>query len=328
MGSDESKSGGQRQRIAALGAADLRRSVFGSRHHQWALGPVWPEHRVVAFERAKRVELPAAFRRWLLEVGATGAFPGHGLFEPGTIDTGGGPKPFSSRRYGPLGSAFLHEQYAEVAPKKLPGALPLCDLGCGRVIVLVTAGEQRGRVWVDGRLDGSGVVPESDLLFDDWIDLWLSAADAEVVDPWEPPPHHANEPDTVHDASDAVDPVALAQWLAVVRADLSASSRHTLPGRLGGISTRQSTYTFDQGPSLANLLRGEAVKEQGVAVDLFRALAGWPPWTGLQVDGLFLAWVSEDRRGVKRDYLGRTAYFGHEGISWTVRMTARPGSLA
>lgn len=315
-------------RIAALREADTGLRVFGARHHRWTLAPAWSTEQLARFERLKRVELPASYRRWLLNVGSSGAGPGNGLFEPGTIDTGGGPKKWSGRRFGPLRSAFPYDSAVDVHKGKLPGALPLCDLGCGVVTVLVTAGPQRGRVWVDDRNSRAGLHSEGDLDFEGWIEAWLSESEREVRDPWVPAPKHPNKPDSLRPATEVVGLEALEAWVASVRSELAIRGRAQLPGRLGAFQKRQRSFVFAQGPALGRLLAGEALKEKGVAADLFTALSSWPPWTGVEVPGLFQAWVREDRRGERRDYLGRPSYFGQEGLFLTVFTSVRPEDLA
>ena len=39
------------------------------------------------------------------------------------------------------------------------GTLPLLDLGCGDLLILVLNGPERGNVWFDGRANWSGIFP-------------------------------------------------------------------------------------------------------------------------------------------------------------------------
>lgn len=94
--------------------------------------------------------VPGEYRRWIQEIGVSGAGPGNGFFEPGTWDLGGGAKPWK-RRYGPLGKAFPYTAEVSGHKRRLPGAMPLVGLGCGTVVLLVTAGPEVGRIWVDDR---------------------------------------------------------------------------------------------------------------------------------------------------------------------------------
>jgi hypothetical protein len=308
------------ERIQALREADSKLRVFGSRHHKWMLNPCWSNEKVAAFERRKRCELPAVYRRWLTSVGSSGAGPGNGLFEPGTIDTGGGPKKWTGRRFGPLSKPFPYSEPTDTHKGGLPGAMPLSDLGCGIVALLVTAGPQAGRIWVDRRNDTGEVAPEDGLDFDAWIDAWLTEAEREVSDPWQPAPKHANEPDTIRPATEVVGAEDLSAWLNAVHDDLASKGKCKLPGKLGEFRHRGSRVVFNQGQSLHALLTGVPLKEEGVAAKMFSALAGWTPWTGIQVPGLFCAWVRQDSHGKARDYLGRPMTYGREGLGFTVRM--------
>lgn len=105
--------------------------------------------------------------------------------------------------------------------------------------------------------------------------------------------------------------------------ELDSAGRCKLVGRLGEFRLKGPRVSFEQGPSLRELLDGAPLAERGLACDIFSALVSWPPWTGIEVPGLFCAWVRQDRRGEARDYLGRPMYFGQEGLGLTVRTTVR-----
>ena len=51
---------------------------------------------------------------------------------------------------------------------------------------------------------------------------------------------------------------------------------------------------------------------------VFAALVAAPPWTRIEVPGLFKAWVRESVATPFRDYLGRPSSVGEEGRFFTV----------
>ena len=93
----------RKERILTLDRVKGAQRIHGASHHGWRLAPPWTEPQLERFEEQRRVELPAGYRSWLLQVSASGAGPGNGLFEPGTWNTGGGLKRWTGRQVGPPG---------------------------------------------------------------------------------------------------------------------------------------------------------------------------------------------------------------------------------
>src|SRR5690348_13893741 len=90
-----------------LRGADLSNRVFGSSQHRYLMMPPWPERRVATFEQRHAITLPDGYRHFLTKIGAAGAGPGYGLFEPGTWDDE--PRSWEgSDRVGPLATPFPH----------------------------------------------------------------------------------------------------------------------------------------------------------------------------------------------------------------------------
>jgi len=113
------------------------RKVFGAAHHAWRFKPPWQPDQFDAFEKRREVSLPTSYRSWLLEVGSSGAGPGNGLFEPGTWSLGRrSDSEWTGKQFGPLASPFTYTKATAPHRGALPGAMPICDFGCGVVGVL------------------------------------------------------------------------------------------------------------------------------------------------------------------------------------------------
>lgn len=159
--------------------------------------PVVTEVRARTFEQRHHVKLPASYRRYLTEIGdgvVSDAFPIYGLTDAERELGGALTDPF------PYGNAYakhvlgklmesVESTFSDVMgdPSILgrqvggmpPGCLPLGDLGCGEISVLVVTGEQAGFVWRIGdfdapetedlyRQDGNG----AQLDFEAWLACW------------------------------------------------------------------------------------------------------------------------------------------------------------
>jgi hypothetical protein len=66
------------------------------------------------------------------------------------------------------------------------GAIPVCHEGCALRIWLVVAGNQIGRLWLDGRAENAGLRPlllrnGSPATFSAWYDEWLTDALATIT---------------------------------------------------------------------------------------------------------------------------------------------------
>jgi len=60
----------------------------------------------------------------------------------------------------------------------LNGAIPICHVGCAIRIWLVVTGNKRGRLWLDGRAELSGISPlhsgtGKPATFGSWYEEWL-----------------------------------------------------------------------------------------------------------------------------------------------------------
>ncbi|MET7330465.1 SMI1/KNR4 family protein [Nonomuraea sp. NPDC005650] len=190
--------------------------IFGAEGHQYRNTPLDPTS-VLALEGELGVQLPPAYREFLLQIGP-GAGPYYGIWEPQEIvkETEGDPaKPFPLTRRDAeeiynAWSAWVREPEPDSgggpsiqAPDPTPGCIFIGTQGCSAVTALVTTGELTGTVW-DVSLDASAWRPaktapaslESELYdlatptylgpmptFDAWYEAWLTRADAELSPP-------------------------------------------------------------------------------------------------------------------------------------------------
>ncbi|MBA3458698.1 MAG: HEAT repeat domain-containing protein [Deltaproteobacteria bacterium] len=139
--------------VASLASklAEVRRSgktCFGAESHSFELAPPASLAEVKAFERSRKITLPASYRRFVLEVGASGAGPFYGLM------------PLARWKEG-----------LRVARKLGITAMTLTDQGCGNYSLLVLDGPRRGRVVYVSDLDG--VYYPEDRDFAAWYRRWL-----------------------------------------------------------------------------------------------------------------------------------------------------------
>jgi hypothetical protein len=152
--------------LLQLKTEDPKRTIFGSRGHDYAMHPASPES-VDAFEARWGVRLPSEFRRFVLEVTDGGAGPGYGLF-PLERAPGADAKEHPTLLAQPFDEAFFseeepdHEDYdnddeydeaLHVFWRDLPGTIMLCEYGCGIRGELIISGPLAGQVLLDYRCD-------------------------------------------------------------------------------------------------------------------------------------------------------------------------------
>ncbi len=316
-----------RARLAALRDADPRYRVFGSEQHHYVLGAPWTEDRTRAFEARHGITLPEPYRHFLTRIGAAGAGPGFGLYEPGTWD--GNPRSWEGGdRFGPLSRPFPHTQKWNLPPHRLAvlsadpdddvlateywapeiacGAMPIATIGCNVQIVLVVSGARVGKIWIDDRSAFGGLSPEDGLDFGGWYKAWLDAAEATVAAGQPPrPARRTGRPAWV---------VSL-EGIPAIMADKVRSRVHA------ALATGQSLDLGDLGRFIAG---AHPRFEQGVALRDAFVVNSPPPNRGrdvdvlfaalleqintgaaVTVDGLFTAWKIPAESWDYRDYLGR-----------------------
>jgi hypothetical protein len=186
-------------RLARLSAHPDAAAVFGSLGHRWEREPPLRADELAEVESQLRVELPAEYRSFLLEVSRGGVGPAYGLFPLRRVDgrwqwEGDGPGLTDLERLAdpfPYAEAFnpadglpeppdeedhdstdafheaedaywRHHDAVVHAPEHTVGLLYLCHLGCAQREGLVVTGPARGQMWADGTADGDGFRPLSD----------------------------------------------------------------------------------------------------------------------------------------------------------------------
>jgi hypothetical protein len=145
-------------------------------------GPPLSPAEVTAFERRHGIELPAAYRQFLVEVGNGGdGPPAYGLMRLG--ETPRHLCPAFQRSWGeladvakpfPFTTAWVWEGEPDDPGKRATarfGSLNLGDNGCGWYWLLIVTGSERGKVWA---YTDVGVCPqEPDRDFLQWVEAWL-----------------------------------------------------------------------------------------------------------------------------------------------------------
>ncbi|MFE2409004.1 HEAT repeat domain-containing protein [Kitasatospora sp. NPDC059408] len=155
-----------------------RAKSFGEERHGFRLGPPLTEDRVSAFEAQHGVRLPAAYRRFLTEVGHDGAGPHYGLLPLRAWNQGGLSESGDLARPFPLRPTTLRvgrgwwERLGSPRPP-FAGTMAITSQGCGYLTVLVVTGPARGRILnidLDPRRE-SFFSPDTDFLA--WYERWL-----------------------------------------------------------------------------------------------------------------------------------------------------------
>jgi hypothetical protein len=208
MTADEIRSALQR-------LSTVRPPVFGANHHRFVLNRPVVEHEMRSFEQRHRISLPADYRQFMSAFGNGGAGPFYGVFPLGIEFSETQPiawqeqdglvgilsEPFPHRQlwndlvgippdelidtdeveYERLMTAFEERYWASTM---VNGAIPICHIGCALRIWLVVTGEERGRLWRDGRADFTGLSPvllsngtpaEFSSWYREWLDECLAA---------------------------------------------------------------------------------------------------------------------------------------------------------
>jgi hypothetical protein len=316
------------ERLEMLLGADLSRRMFGADRHRYVLVPPWSEERIRGFETRHRITLPEEYRYFLRWIGAAGAGPGYGLYEPGTWD--GEPRSWEgSRRVGPLAQPFPHrtawnlprERLAVLnagldddladaelwAPELTHGAMPIASLGGGTQALLVVTGDQRGRIWIDDRGHDNGLAPEGGLDFEEWYRTWLRGAEQVVMSP---PRRRTTGRRGERPARtiplDAASAAAAGRLRDRVHAALAAGRPVDLGG-LGKFLPGPHPH-FEQGLALRDAIAINAPPphEAGDAGTVFAAVfAAVMQGAAVEVPGLFAAWLAAPAGWENHDYLGR-----------------------
>lgn len=205
------------QLSAIGGALEFLRShkAFKS---QFTLNAPVSHAAMTAFESDGRITLPESYRRFLMELGNGGCGPHYGLFKLGEMDDGFGHAAWPDQLFGNLDRPFPHTQAwndhggdpdtggenfdknlslferKNQSKEHIPGAIPICHMGCALRLLLVVTGPERGNIWEDRRAEHSGLVPVitpsgERLTFLRWYMDWLLEVLATRIDRVMLPPY-------------------------------------------------------------------------------------------------------------------------------------------
>jgi hypothetical protein len=260
-------------------------------------------------------------------IGASGAGPGYGLFEPGTWDEE--PRSWEGTgRVGPLDKPFPHTARWNLSPQRLAalsaepdddvleaeyrsaelacGAMPVSHLGNGIKILLVVSGARVGRIWIDDRASDGGLYPEDGLDFGAWYKAWLEAAEATVAGGQPPRAARRTGRPAWSVPLDGVPAMMAEKVRARVHASLGAGQTLDL-GDLGRFIAGAHPR-FEPGVALRDAFTvNSPPPNRGRDVDvLFAAvLEQINAGCAVVVPGLFVAWKIPPESWDYRDYLGR-----------------------
>jgi len=177
--------------------ADKDLKVFGAESHQYFLGTVISNDQILNFENEYNIELPEAYKTFLLHIGNGGisyqdsaAGPCYGIFPFGKnlnefIED---PKQFlkeDCKLYPKMSAEFWAELIENIendtvsdedfdieSGKIFSGILPVSSQGCTYYSALVLNGEFKGRI-VNVDIDRQKPYFVSELNFLDWYERWL-----------------------------------------------------------------------------------------------------------------------------------------------------------
>jgi hypothetical protein len=155
-----------RDKLAKITANSHRSRSFGEGEHQFRLGPLLSEEQVQFFETDHGIELPSASRRFLTQLGATGAAPFYGLlqleqYELFTMEP-------ESAANAPRGFTPLEQRQCQDDL-----FLHIIEAGCSDLVLLCVTGPLSGRI-LTGNSDGfwgPDLSPAEDFIA--WYELWL-----------------------------------------------------------------------------------------------------------------------------------------------------------
>jgi len=161
-----------RASLTRLAETDPSYARFGAGTHRYQPGSSIDPARLDAIENETGARLPDDFRAFLLDLGEAAAGPGYGLIpldHPSQIDHLGSPFGFEKALWPGQVEKDFYEDDA-----RLDGAVVLNDHGCGYTSVLVvhSARAQHGRVWLDVRGAGVGLLP-THASFTAWYEDWI-----------------------------------------------------------------------------------------------------------------------------------------------------------
>ena len=135
--------------LARLSELDSDFLVFGSDHHRYCINSPASQEQISGFEDRHGISLPTDFRAFLSDVANGGAGPDYGVYSLHEI----AKELFTGLREDELpdpGRAFdapRSLQRARDMEYPANGILPISDIGCGMMSLLVVTGPEAGNMW-------------------------------------------------------------------------------------------------------------------------------------------------------------------------------------
>ncbi|MEN7551093.1 SMI1/KNR4 family protein [Rapidithrix thailandica] len=183
-------------KLSELKQLDKKFEIFGAFDHKYQFNLPKTEAELTEFESKYGIVLPSGYREFLKEIGNGGAGPYYGL-EPlensifadldhmDEKDVLNPSKPFLLEDAWNLDFEEATEEEILQAEEKyfdnqwVNGLLRISNYGCGVSLNIVVNGADYGNIWVDDRVNGGGIYPDS--FFDqedktnflEWYELWL-----------------------------------------------------------------------------------------------------------------------------------------------------------
>ncbi|QOY90969.1 SMI1/KNR4 family protein [Paludibaculum fermentans] len=131
---------------------------FGAAIHRYEMNPCIQSDELELAEAVLGTRIPEDYRQFLLTCGNGGAGPGYGILSLAASirEFGNDPPSSAGIVFEPTLSAEL-KQVNRAYPDN--GILPIANVGCGHMWVLITSGPERGSIW--GYEAGGDYEPES-----------------------------------------------------------------------------------------------------------------------------------------------------------------------
>jgi hypothetical protein len=191
-------------------AQERQWQLHAIRKHRYHLSPPLAEAEVAKFEAEYRIDLPADYRLFLLEIGNGGAGPGYDLLELNSMirekDDLARPFPFTTTITTDACDHLLqmHDDWDEAEAFLSAGHIMVGYSGCQCWDILIITGDQRGYMWyMDGLFhspikiangvicchlydEDDGRVPDDavPVTFSQWYEAWLDESIATAYAHW------------------------------------------------------------------------------------------------------------------------------------------------
>ncbi len=136
-----------RQRLEELSRLDTARAVFASDRHGYRLNPPLPLARVEQIESRLGYRLPEQYRRFVTEFADGGAGPDYGIRSLDSLLGEGNNPGWIESLTRPFPVPDTVEEMRSIEDP-VPGALPICEIGCGSCYYLILAGPETGHIWI------------------------------------------------------------------------------------------------------------------------------------------------------------------------------------